>query len=63
MTTEIILIILVIPCIFGIRSLIRVFQGKEKCECPGDCSRCRIKCQSNKNYYGIQGGNLKQGKE
>lgn len=54
MTTAIILIILAVPCAFGVRSLIRVFQGKEKCECSGDCSKCRIKCQSNKNYYGIQ---------
>ena len=24
-----------------------------RCECIGDCSKCRIQCQSNSNYYGI----------
>jgi len=52
--TIIVIIIILIPALLGVRSLIRVFNGTERCECPGDCSHCQIKCRSNQNYYGIQ---------
>lgn len=49
-----ILILILIPVSLGIRSIVRVFCGKERCECIGDCSRCRIQCTSNELYYVIQ---------
>ena len=37
-----------------IRNLIRERKKGIRCECIGDCSKCKIQCQSNPNYYGIQ---------
>lgn len=52
--TVVIAALVMFPALLGIRSLIKVFRGTEKCECSGDCGKCRIKCRSNPNFYGIQ---------
>lgn len=48
---------------FCIRSLRKEHDAGVRCECIGDCSKCKIQCRSNPNYYGIQrkeNGNEKQ---
>ena len=36
----------------SIRKLVREHKNNIRCECIGDCSRCKIQCRSNPNYYG-----------
>lgn len=49
--------LLVFVCI---RNLIMERKNGVRCECIGDCSKCKIQCQSNPNYYGIQSGTDKK---
>ena len=46
-----IILFLVALCI---RNLVLEKRRGERCECIGDCSKCKIQCQSNPNYYGIR---------
>ncbi|MBQ8996003.1 MAG: FeoB-associated Cys-rich membrane protein [Oscillospiraceae bacterium] len=36
-----------------IRNLVLEHKRGELCECIGDCSKCKIQCHSNPNYYGM----------
>ncbi len=46
--------IIALIVVLSIRSLVKEHQSGSCCECIGDCSRCRIQCHSNTNYYGVQ---------
>lgn len=54
MATMIISLVLLVFLCLGLRKIVRALQGKDRCECSGDCSHCRIQCQSNEKYYGVQ---------
>ena len=46
-----VLVLIVINCIY---SLWEEHQRGFLCECPGDCSHCKIQCTSNPKYYGTR---------
>lgn len=54
LVTGAILMIIVAICFFSIRSTRESFRRGERCECCGDCSKCKIQCTTNEKYYGIQ---------
>ncbi len=37
-----------------VRNFVKERKNGVRCECIGDCLKCKIQCQSNPNYYGIQ---------
>ena len=50
-------ILLVILAMFIVNSVYSLWEEHKKgilCECVGDCSKCKIKCRSNVNYYGTK---------
>ena len=54
MATGIIILILLVMAGLGIRKMVRALQGKDRCACIGDCSKCKIQCQTSEKYYGVQ---------
>ena len=54
LSTILITAVIVFLVMLCIRNLVKEHQRGERCECIGDCSKCKIRCQSNPNYYGIQ---------
>lgn len=48
--------IIALIVVLSIRHLVKEHQSGSCCECIGDCSRCRIQCHSNTNYYGVRKG-------
>ncbi|MBQ8960146.1 MAG: hypothetical protein IJ071_02890 [Ruminococcus sp.] len=52
-----IIIVSAIILLFVIDSIYRIWEEHRRgilCECCGDCAKCKIKCRSNVNYYGIR---------
>lgn len=54
MGTLLVLAIVILLVLLCMRSLIREHKSGALCECTNDCSTCKIQCQKNPAYYGIQ---------
>ncbi len=54
MVTYIVIAVIGLLVALCIRNLVIEHKRGERCECIGDCSKRKIQCQSNPNYYGVQ---------
>ncbi|MBQ7992483.1 MAG: FeoB-associated Cys-rich membrane protein [Solobacterium sp.] len=47
-------LLIALAVFFCVRSIVLEKKRGELCECPGDCSVCKIQCRSSEKYYGKQ---------
>lgn len=54
MGTFIVALAIILAVFFCVRSIVSERKRGELCECPGDCTVCKIQCRSSEKYYGKQ---------
>ena len=52
MINVLICLLLAAVIILCVSSILWHHRQGELCDCPGDCDKCKIQCQSNVKYYG-----------
>lgn len=52
MLTAILIVIILLFVINGVYGMYEEHRRGALCDCSGDCSKCKIQCQSNEKYYG-----------
>ena len=53
MINVILILLLLFVAALCLSSIIWHRKQGELCDCPGDCSHCKIQCRSNEKYYGV----------